>query len=235
MNAEMRELRKKIGEIPDMDSVPEGPGRLVRGIRKDLGLTLAEASTRTGISVSTLSKLETGKMSLSYEKLIRLRDGLGFDARQVLTAHRPEDTPRPDVVPSGRRSITRRGDGPEMESNNYRYQFPASELIDPAMKPMFIDVNIRSIDDFGELIRHPGEEFVLVLEGECVFHSELYKPTHLNTGDSMYFDASAGHAYIAAGEERCRLLCVCSAADSELAPIVTRIARSIIPDRAVME
>ena len=54
-------------------------GHALRTIRSRLSLTLAEASARTGVAVSTLSKVENGQMSLTYDKLVQLSEGLEID------------------------------------------------------------------------------------------------------------------------------------------------------------
>ena len=49
-------------------------GHALRGIRARMGLILAEASARTGVAVSTLSKVENGQLSLTYDRLIQLSE-----------------------------------------------------------------------------------------------------------------------------------------------------------------
>ena len=69
-----------------LGSGDHNPGLFLREFRTEKGLTLAEVSERTGIPVSTLSKVETGKMSLSYEKLVRLSHGLDIDIARLFAA-----------------------------------------------------------------------------------------------------------------------------------------------------
>jgi hypothetical protein len=38
----------------------------------------------------------------------------------------------------------------------------------------------------------------------------------MSTGDSVYFDGSMGHAYVAVGDGPCRILSICSATDADL-------------------
>ena len=54
-------------------------GQALRTIRSRLRLTLAETSARTGVAVSTLSKVENGQLSLTYDKLVQLSEGLEID------------------------------------------------------------------------------------------------------------------------------------------------------------
>jgi uncharacterized cupin superfamily protein len=48
----------------------------------------------------------------------------------------------------------------------------------------------------GDLVRHTGDEFLYVLSGKIVAHTEFYDPVTLGPGHciSMYIDTSMGHA-----------------------------------------
>ncbi len=59
-------------QASQIDASLTGVGRRLRGIRKTRGLTLVEASEATGISKSTLSRLETGQRRPSLELLLPL-------------------------------------------------------------------------------------------------------------------------------------------------------------------
>lgn len=191
------------------------PGLFLREFRTEKGWTLVEVSERTGIPVSTLSKVETGKMSLSYEKLVRLSRGLDIDIARLFAASASQSAPAAQTA-TGRRSITPANEGTSIKTATYNYTYPSADLLNKALNPMIIEIKVRSIEDFGELMRHPGEEYVLVLEGQCEFHTDIYAPSLLKTGDSAYFDASMGHGYVAVGEGPCRILSVCSANDADL-------------------
>ena len=202
----------------DQDEKSRGtthPGHALRQIRNKRGWTLTEVSRRTGLSISTLSKIENHKLSLSYDKLARLCEGLEVDIAEFfgnapVSAH---DAPAQDR-PSGRRSVAIKGEGEVIDTEHYRHLYPASDMLNKRFIPVIVDVHKRSIADFGELVRHPGEEYVYVLEGSVEVHSELYTPTLLRTGDSMYFDSGMGHAYVAIGDGPCRLLSICSGAET---------------------
>jgi uncharacterized cupin superfamily protein len=89
-------------------------------------------------------------------------------------------------------------------------------LLSKRFVPIVADIKARSIDAFGEFIRHPGEEYAYVLEGVIELHTELYAPVLLRAGDSIYFDSGMGHAYVAAAPGRCRVLAICSGSESQL-------------------
>ena len=188
------------------------PGSALRSLRKNRQLTLAEVSARTGLPVSTLSKIETGKMSLSYDKLARLSAGLEVDIAQLFEPN----AGAPPTRVQGRRSITRAGEGLAVETENYSHLYPGADLLNKHLVPIIAEPHARSLAEFGELVRHPGEEFVYILEGTVDLHTDLYAPARLEAGDSMYFDSGMGHAYIAVGLKRCRVLSICTATQSQL-------------------
>lgn len=190
----------------------DNPGLVLRQIRTENDWTLAQVSQKVGLPVSTLSKVETGKMSLSYDKLLKISRGLNIDIARLFMREAPE----PAARFTGRRSVTRAGAGPTIRTSTYAYVYPAAELLKKSLNPMIIDVQVRSIEEFGELMRHPGEEYALVLEGAADFYCDLYAPVRLETGDSIYFDGAMGHGYVAVGAGPCRILSVCSARDEEL-------------------
>ena len=185
-------------------------GMALRALRKQRGMTLAEASALAELPVSTLSKIENERMSLSYDKMQRICRALGIDIAQLFSGE-PSVAPPPGPVPSGRRSITRAGEGYAIETANYGHLYPAADLLNKRITPIIAEVKARSLKEFGELVRHAGEEYAYVLEGTVDLHTELYAPVRLETGDSIYFDSGMGHAYIAVGEGPCKVLSVNSA------------------------
>lgn len=202
-------------------STPTNPGAVLRAFRRQNGWTLAEVSERTGLQVSTLSKVENSKMSLSYDKLVRISQGLRIDIALLFGGGQPQSEPQVAHASSksgrgalnGRRSITPAGGGQSIQTANYLHLYPASDLLNKKFSPIIADLQVRRIEDFGEFISHPGEEYAYVLEGEVDLYTTLYAPLHLKTGDSIYFDSGMGHAYIAAAPGRCRVLSVCIEAE----------------------
>jgi transcriptional regulator with XRE-family HTH domain len=199
------------------------PGAALKALRIQHGWTLAEVSHRTGLTTSTLSKIENDKMSLSFDKLARLSSGLQIDISTLFRGANGEDV---QSAASGRRSIVRAGEGKAIETKNYSHLFPAWDLLNKKIIPIVAELHARTLEEFGELIRHPGEEYTFVLEGEVDFHTSLYAPVRLKAGDSIYFDSGMGHAYVAAGAGRCRVLSMCSAPETQLIAATTEAADS---------
>jgi len=188
-------------------------GSTLRALRNRKGWTLAEVSRRTGFSTPTLSKIENDKLSLSYDKLIKVSEGLGVEISDLFAPASPAGS---DSASSGRRSVNRRGEGELVATANYDYRYLSTDVIRKKFIPIFTEVRARSIEEFGELVRHSGEEFVFVIDGEIEVHSDLYAPIILRTGESVYLDSAMGHAYIARGTKPARLIAVCSASESNL-------------------
>ena len=188
------------------------PGAVVREERLRRGWTLADASERTGLPVSTLSKVENDKISLSYDKLVKLSQGLEIDISRLFGG---SDAPIQRSV-TGRRSITRKHEGRTIETPTYGHRYMAADLLSKSFIPIVAEIRARSLQEFGELVSHPGEEFAYVLEGVVDLYTASYAPVRLNVGDSIYFDSGMGHAYIAVGEEVCRVMSICTSAEAQL-------------------
>jgi len=54
------------------------------------------------------------------------------------------------------------------------------------------------------------------VEGELQLHTEHYEPVTLKVGDSVYFDATMGHAYVTVSEKPARFVCICSTTEKDL-------------------
>src|SRR6185369_187634 len=193
------------GTIEPDEDLP-APSRAIRDVRLAQGLSLRALSARAGLPYSTLSKLENGKMALTYDKLIRLAQALNVDLKDILAS--PQEKAAP--IPVGRRSVTRAGEALDADSEKHVHHYPAADLLGKMMIPIIIDVQARSVDELGGLVRHGGEEYLYVLRGSIELHSDLYAPLPLGPGDSIYFDSGMAHGYVRTGSERCTVLSVCA-------------------------
>lgn len=178
-------------------------GERVREIRRARNWTLEEASRRAGLARSTLSKIENAQMSPTFDAVQKLAKGLGIDIPQLFTP------PTSDKV-MGRRSIVRRGEGEPHPTATYEHEMLASEIARKKMLPYKAVIRARRFEEFGQWVRHDGEEFLYVLDGTIRLLTELYAPVDLEVGDSAYYDASMGHCVISTSDEDATILWITS-------------------------
>ena len=190
---------------PATTAEPLDLGIRVRELRKAKGWTLDQAATQAGLARSTLSKIENGQMSPTYEALKKLAQGLTISVPQLFT-------PAPQPQASGRIVVTKNGEGQAHATATYEHQLLAEGLTKKQMLPYRATIRARDMADFDGWVRHEGEEFLYVLTGIIRLYTEFYEPVDLRRGDSAYYDGSMGHNVISLSDEDATLLWVTSLA-----------------------
>jgi transcriptional regulator with XRE-family HTH domain len=173
----------------DTAVAPLDLGERVRELRKARGWTLEQAAGQAGLARSTLSKIENGQMSPTYEALKKLAVGLAISVPQLFT-------------PPSKAQATA----------TYEHELLAGTLTRKQMMPYRACIRARSISEFDGWVRHDGEEFLYVLTGVVRLYTEFYEPVDLRRGDSAYYDASMGHNVVSLSEEDATILWVTSLA-----------------------
>ncbi|MBS0366039.1 MAG: helix-turn-helix transcriptional regulator [Proteobacteria bacterium] len=182
----------------------------MRALRAGKGWTLREMSERTGIPLSTLSKVEHDLLTLTYDKLLQLSERLGLPMSELF-ADRSANGQAAAVT--ARRSIGTLQNALRVNTRNYDYFYLCTDLRHKRFIPIVTRIRARSVDEFGQLVRHSGEEWIYVLEGRVEVHTEYYDTAVLEPGQSVYIDSGMGHAFVAAaGCEEAVVVAVCSSA-----------------------
>lgn len=151
----------------------------LRRIRQRKNVTLADLAKATGISKSTLSRLESGQRKPSLELLLPIAAALAVPFDEIVTAPRVED-PR---VPQA----STRADGRILTS-----------LSRQQGEPQAFKITIPAKDREGELRTHAGYEWLYVLSGRM----RLILGEHnlvLGAGEAAEFDTRTPHWFGAAG------------------------------------
>jgi transcriptional regulator with XRE-family HTH domain len=200
-----------------MDTRPRKLGERLAELRRQNGWTLEKVSKMTGVGVSTLSKVENQLNGASFDTLLKLSKGLGMNFEELLN---PE---RKNVV-SGRRVVTRDGEGEKFATAQYGYEVHATDLAQKKMIPLVMTVRARSIEEFESFSSHAGEEYIYVIQGVVEMHTEIYAPLRLAVGDSIYFDSSTPHALISVGAGDAQMLSLCLGSERELEQIRSEAA-----------
>lgn len=106
--------------------------------------------------------------------------------------------------------MTRKGQGVVHASAQYDYEVLCADVLGKQFLPLLTTIKAHSLKDFPVLPRHEGEEFVYVVSGEIVLHTEFYEPLKLAEGDSCYFDSSMRHGLVSTGAQDAVILWVTS-------------------------
>lgn len=212
-----RAVRERAPKSAPVNGSSLGLHSIVKALRTRSGLTLTELAERAELAISTISKIETGQLSPGYETIQRLAIGLDVDVAELFR-------PRVESISSGRRGVTRKGQGVRHRSKHYEYEALAADVSNKQFLPLVATIKARTVEQFGGLPSHEGEEFIFVISGSVTLHSEHYEPLTLGPGDSAYFDSRAGHALVSSGPEDARIVWVCSDRDALSAAVKVRRA-----------
>lgn len=217
---EVRDLRNHLvlssgGTEPRGATAAEGAsfdqasfGAAIRRLRVERGWTLRDLSQRSKISQSALSRVETGQITLSFDRAHALARALDADFTQFLKQMGQTETAKgPSLAyASGWRSVTKRGEGHHVAQNNADYEYLCRDFLYRKMVTGIAVISARSLEEHGPFVTHPGEEFIYVLEGPVVVATAFYAPLTLETGDSLQFDSMTPHAFYSGSEKSARVL-----------------------------
>ena len=183
-------------------------GSAVRRLRSERGWTLKDLSERSKISQSALSRVETGQITLSFDRAHALARALDTDFGQIVHRMVTPDAPRVHIPTNatGWRSVTRAGEGHQVTQSNGNYEYLCAEFLYRKLVSGFATVSAQNLDEHGPFVTHPGEEFLHVMEGSVILETEYYAPLTLATGDSIQFDSTTPHAVLTAGPKAARVL-----------------------------
>jgi transcriptional regulator with XRE-family HTH domain len=181
-------------------------GSAIRRLRTERGWTLRDLSDRSKISQSALSRVETGQITLSFDRAHALARALDADFSQFLTQMGETPTKGASVHASGWRSVSRRGEGRHVTQPNADYEYLCTDFLYRRMVTGVAVITARSLEEHGPFVTHPGEEFIHVLDGAVVVATEIYAPLTLEAGDSIQFDSTTAHAIYSAADAPARIL-----------------------------
>ncbi|ATP51136.1 Cro/Cl family transcriptional regulator [Pseudomonas putida] len=171
-------------------------GRRLRQVRKARQLTLKQLSEASGVPVSTLSKMELAQVSVSYEKLAAAARALNVDIAQLFRASGSADTPVPvTVVVDSLAAVAGYATG------TYDYHPIAGAFPERRMTPAYARIIARERGQFDDFIRHPGQEFALVLSGRVRIEFETGEAVSIGPQETAYFNSQVGHIYLSESED----------------------------------
>jgi transcriptional regulator with XRE-family HTH domain len=168
-------------------------GERIKRLRLKKSMGLVELGRQTGLSASFLSQLETGRVVPTLRNLARIALVFGKDLSWFFE-------PEPHTLfrlhkKSDRVRLPQTG----VEDPTYFFESLGFMVPDRTLDPYYAEfLPLKKAQEVRPHV-HPGSEFLYVLSGELeIRHSDR---THvLETGDSVYFDASTPHSYRCAGK-----------------------------------
>ena len=175
----------------DINAALSSIGQRLRAIRRRRGRTLEQLSELTGMSISTLSRIESGKRRPTLEVLLPLAQAYRMPLDELVGAP-PTGDPR--IHP---RSISRDGvvwvplSRDPGGVNAFKQVLPAQ-----AQVPDHLDLQV-----------HEGREWIYVLTGalRLVLGNEEFR---LSSGEAAEFDTRTPHAMVNAGSRPLEVLII---------------------------
>lgn len=193
-------------------------GESLKAIRARQNLNLTQLSERANLPQSTLSKVESGQMSLNYDKLIRVAEALGVQVGELFQSAEEIENQSGALA---RRTIDRADAESNKSVDHYDYRYLCNDLKNRLMIPLLFEVHevagsqSDGNDDPMKMMNVVGERFAYVLQGPVEFHCDHYETVTLNTGDSIYVDAAMPHAFAAQKGMEARVLTILSSSNAE--------------------
>ncbi len=149
----------------------------LRSLRRTLGLSLDELALRTNLSPSTISRVETGKRTISLDVLLPLAAALQVDLDALLDVRGDDDVViRPAPSTSGARTTWM--------------------LSRPNASTIAIKLRLEPSGRMPDQRVHPGHDWFFVLEGR-VRLSLGEREIVVETGEAAEFGTMTPHAFAA--------------------------------------
>ena len=169
-------------------------GSRMKSVRQSCGLTLEAAAQRSGLALSTIHKIENGRVSPSYENLVRIARAYDIGMERLFWTD--QDSP-----PTTRLSVTKAGQGRKVRSKNFEYEVLCNALSEKKIIPLVTRVEQRAPLQPADLEAHDGEETLYILSGRVELVVEHYAPVVMEAGDCAYFDSTLKHGLRALDDE----------------------------------
>ena len=163
----------------------EAIGRVVRGFREKLGITISELAKAADMSAGMLSKIENGATSPSLGSLQALGKALQVPVTSLFRGF--EEIRDASFVKAGQGlTIERRGTRAGHQYQLLGHSPHGAVMVEPYM------ITLTAQSDVFPTFQHGGLEMLYMLEGNVVYrHGD--KTYDMHPGDTLFFDADVPH------------------------------------------
>ena len=164
-------------DISDPNDIERVVRTRLRSLRNTLGLSLGDLAARANLSASTISRVETGKRTISLDVLVPLAAALQVDLDSLLDVRSDDDVViRP--VPSSAGSRT------------------TWLLSRPTGNTIAIKMRLEPTDRLPDQRVHPGHDWFVVIEGRVRLMLGDREMT-VETGEAAEFATMTPHSFAA--------------------------------------
>lgn len=175
-------------------------GARLRALRTLRGISQRELAKRCGVTHSSLSLIEQGKVSPSVSSLKKILDAIPISVGDFFTM----DLESRDQVFYSAEELT------DIAIGDVAYKLVGANRDSRALSFM-VETYPAGSDTGREMIAHQGEEAGVVLEGETEI-SIGAETRVLGPGEAYYFDTNVPHRFRNPGTIACRLVSCCTPA-----------------------
>lgn len=169
----------------------------IRELRDISGYSIKEISEELGVSQEVYEGYEKDGSDIPISVIYELSVRFGMDFTEILTGN---------CAKMQTYQIVRRGKGEVIDRYpGYCYQDLGFKYNQKLMQPLI--VTLEPSDETPSIVRHHGQEFNLVLEGEVLLMFDG-KEIYLKEGDSIYFNPEYDHSQKCIGDKKAIFLVV---------------------------
>jgi transcriptional regulator with XRE-family HTH domain len=199
-------MAKETATAPDI-LVPDTIGAHVRKLRKRRKMTLERLSELTGVSVSSLSRIENTRLGMTMEKVDLLARAFGVSPEELVSRGigGAEPAPEPTLKAAPQLTVDRARQRRERHDREITTRYLFEDSPRRALECMTCTIQAISIWD-SEFLRHPGEKIIYVMAGDAIVYCQGEPPTILEAGDALYMDAYVWHSFVAVNNRPVELL-----------------------------
>lgn len=176
-----------------------GVGKIIRQFRQAKDWSLAELSSRSGVALSSLSRMETGRMTGTLESHVRISRALGIRLTEL---YAPLDPAGPNTELHRAKEAARSS----YTGRDTHFQLLTRSSLRKQMLPVRLELPPHK-NTSREQSPEGTEKFVYLLKG----HLEVSvgeETIALKPGDALYFRASLLHGFTNSGATPVQALCV---------------------------
>ncbi len=174
-------------------------GEIINKVRKEKHVTLAELSSKSGVALATLSRIENGKMTGTLDSHMSIANALEISLPDL---YKDLAYSKKQVEVKSKKAVT----DVFIHDKNATSEMLVSKIINKKMMPVLIKIK-KGGATHREETKIGVEKFIYVLDGriEASVGDDKYI---MSKGDSLYFESSLPHYFKNTGTGDAQIVCV---------------------------